>query len=192
MIGEFLPGLKVINHARSGTSTKSFRTLGLWDRVLKERGDWVLIQFGHNDQPGKGPERETDPMTSYRANLTAFIREVRAAGGKPVLITSVARRVYVEGKLTTSLTPYVEAVLAVGQEMKVPVVDLHRASFALFQQMGEKFCKLYGPSETDRTPLGSIQHGQRVGQHGQSEVMPAQAEGGDADQDAGQNTYHHA
>jgi lysophospholipase L1-like esterase len=151
MIGEFLPGSKVINHARSGTSTKSFRTLGLWDRVLKERGDWVLIQFGHNDQPGKGPERETDPMTSYRANLTAFIQEVRAAGGRPVLITSVARRVYVEGKLTTSLTPYVEAVLAVGQEMKVPVVDLHRASFALFQQMGEKFCKLYGPSETDRT-----------------------------------------
>lgn len=54
MLGEFLPDAKLINHARSGTSTKSFRAQGLWDRVLKEKGEWVMIQFGHNDQPGKG------------------------------------------------------------------------------------------------------------------------------------------
>ncbi|MDZ4403562.1 GDSL-type esterase/lipase family protein [Prosthecobacter sp.] len=151
MLQEFMPKAQIINHARSGTSTMSFRALGLWDRVLKEKADWVLIQFGHNDQPGKGPERETDAATTYRENLRRFITEVRDGGGKPVLITSVARRVYVDGKMTSTLTPYVEAVKVVGQEMQVPVVDLHQASFALFDQMGEKFCKLYGPSDTDRT-----------------------------------------
>jgi lysophospholipase L1-like esterase len=151
MLGEFLPKATVVNHARSGTSTKSFRDLGLWDRVLKEKGQWVLIQFGHNDQKTADPKRFTDPATSYRENLKAFIREVRESGGKPVLVTSVARRNYVEGKMTTILTPYVEAAQALGKEMQVPVIDLHRASFALFQQMGEKFCQLYGPSLTDKS-----------------------------------------
>jgi lysophospholipase L1-like esterase len=151
MLGEFLPKAVVVNHARSGTSTKSFRELGLWDRVLKEKGQWVLIQFGHNDQKTADPKRFTDPATTYRDNLKTFIREVRESGGKPVLVTSVARRIYVDGKMTTILTPYVEAAQAVGKEMQVPVIDLHRASFALFQQMGEKFCLLYGPSEQDKS-----------------------------------------
>jgi lysophospholipase L1-like esterase len=151
MLGEFMPKATVVNHARSGTSTKSFRDLGLWDRVLKEKGQWVLIQFGHNDQKTADPKRFTDPATTYRDNLKAFIREVRESGGKPLLVTSVARRNYVDGKMTTILTPYVEAAQAVGKEMQVPVVDLHRASFALFQQLGEKFCQLYGPSLTDKS-----------------------------------------
>lgn len=151
MLGEFLPAAHVINHARSGTSTKSFRDLGLWDRVLKEKAAWVLIQFGHNDQKLKDPKRGTDPATSYRDNLKAFIREVRESGWNPVLVTSVARRVYVDGRMTTSLTPYVEAMKAVGSETKVPVIDLHAASFALFDQLGEKFCQLYGPSEKDKS-----------------------------------------
>jgi lysophospholipase L1-like esterase len=151
MLGEFLPKATVVNHARSGTSTKSFRELGLWDRVLKEKGQWVLMQFGHNDQKTGDPKRYTDPATTYRDNLRAFIREVRAYGGKPVLVTSVSRRNFVEGKLTTILTPYVEAAQAVGKEMEVPVIDLHRASFALFQQMGEKFCQMYGPGVQDKS-----------------------------------------
>jgi lysophospholipase L1-like esterase len=151
MLGEFLPGAEVVNHARSGASTKSFRTLGLWDRVLKEKGQWVIIQFGHNDQKIQDPARGTDPATTYRENLKTFIREVREGGGRPVLVTSVARRIYAEGKMTTTLTPYVEAAQAVGKEMQVPVVDLHRASFALFQQLGEKFCQMYGPSKEDRS-----------------------------------------
>lgn len=149
MIGEFLPKATVVNHARSGTSTKSFRDLGLWDRVLGEKGAWVLIQFGHNDQKND-PKRHTDPATTYRDNLKAFIRDVRARGGKPVLVTSVARRIYVDGKMTTTLAPYAEAAKAAGKEMQVPVIDLHSASFVLFDQMGEKFCQLYGPSLTDK------------------------------------------
>lgn len=151
MLGEFMPVATVVNHARSGASTKSFRDLGLWDRVLKEKGQWVLIQFGHNDQKTRDPKRHTDAATTYRENLGTFIREVRESGGKPVLMTPVARRTYENGKLTTILTPYVEAVRDVGSEAGVPVIDLHRASFALFKQLGEKFCQLYGPNASDRT-----------------------------------------
>lgn len=146
------PDCTVANHARGGASTKSFRDLGLWDRVLAEKADWVLIQFGHNDQPGKGPQRETDAAGSYRDNLRRFIAEARAAGSRPVLITSVARRTYENGRLASTLVPYAEAVLAVGRETNVPVVDLHRASSLLFDQRGETFCQAtYGPSPTDRT-----------------------------------------
>lgn len=80
MLGEFMPKATVVNHARSGTSTKSFRELGLWDGVLKEKAQWVLIQFGHNDQK-EDPKRHTDPATHYRKNLKTFIHEVREGGG---------------------------------------------------------------------------------------------------------------
>ncbi|MDZ4290137.1 MAG: GDSL-type esterase/lipase family protein, partial [Prosthecobacter sp.] len=150
MLKEFVPRAEIINLARSGASSKSFRSLGLWDKVLAEKPDYVLIQFGHNDQPGKG-ERTTDPKGDYRDNLRRFIEEVRAVGGKPILVTSVARRAFVDGKMTSSLGPYVEAVQQVGKDMQVPVIDLHRVSFALFEQMGEKFCRLYAPSDTDKT-----------------------------------------
>lgn len=154
--GQLLPvflqeGVKVTNLAKSGTSSKSFRELGLWDKVLAAKPDWVLIQFGHNDQPNKG-ERATDAATDYQANLKRFIAEVRGVGAKPVLVTSVVRRTFEDGKLVTNLTPYVEAMKAVAQETGVPVIDLHHRSFALFSQRGEAFCrKQYAPSETDRT-----------------------------------------
>ncbi|SKA96164.1 Lysophospholipase L1 [Prosthecobacter debontii] len=146
----FMPRTTIINHARGGASSKSFRSLGLWDRVLAEKPDYVLIQFGHNDQPGKG-ERTTDPKGDYRDNLKRFIEEVRGVGGKPVLITSVARRTFEDGKLVSTLGPYVEAMKAVAAEMKVPVIDLHHTSFLFCSQMGEKFCLRYAPSATDRT-----------------------------------------
>ncbi len=148
----FKPGVRVTNLAKSGASSKSFRAAGLWDQILAAKPDYVLIQFGHNDQPGKGEARETDPTTSYRDNLRRFIDEARAIGARPVLVTSVARRTFGEnGKLVSSLGPYVEAALAVGGEQNVPVIDLHRVSHAFFTQKGEKFCQLYAPSETDRT-----------------------------------------
>lgn len=154
MLPEFLPKATIINHARGGASTKSFRSLGLWDRVIAEKPNYVLIQFGHNDQPGKG-ERTTDPKGDYRDNLRKFIEEVHAVGGKPVLITSVVRRVYENGKLISTLWPYVEAVKEVGTEMRVPVIDLHQRSFAFFDEKEEAFSRRYAPSDTDRTHFSS-------------------------------------
>lgn len=151
VFGEFFTDdVEVVNHARSGTSSKSFRSAGLWDRVLAERGDYVFIQFGHNDGPGKG-DRATDPQTDFRDNLRRFIDEVRAAGGKPVLVTSVARRTFVDGKIAGSLGPHVEATVAVGREKQVPVVDLNAASEALFNRLGDEGSADFSPNATDRT-----------------------------------------
>jgi lysophospholipase L1-like esterase len=145
------PGVRVTNLAKGGASTRSFRSSGHWDQVLAAKPDYVLIQFGHNDQPGKGPARETNAATSYRDELRRFIDETRAIGAQPILVTSVSRRTFEAGQLVSTLAPYAEAALAVGQEKDVPVVDLHRASFLLFSQRGEKFCQLYAPGPKDHT-----------------------------------------
>src|SRR5258707_986741 len=71
----FGPGVVVVNLARNGRSSKSFRAEGLWTPALTAKPDFVLIQFGHNDCPGKGPDRETDPATTYRDNILRYIEE---------------------------------------------------------------------------------------------------------------------
>src|SRR5580692_2265506 len=86
------PMFEVINLAKNGRSSKSFRDEGLWAPALAAKPDFILIQFGHNDEPGKGPERETDPATTYRANMTRYIEEARAASAIPILVTSIVRR----------------------------------------------------------------------------------------------------
>jgi lysophospholipase L1-like esterase len=78
--------------ARGGRSSKSFIAEGLWKKCLDLKPDYVLIQFGHNDQPGHGADRETDPNTTYRQFMTQYVDDARAAGIKPVLITPMSRR----------------------------------------------------------------------------------------------------
>src|SRR5437870_1115592 len=106
----FTPQVEVTNLARNGRSSKSFRDEGAWAPALDARANYILIQFGHNDGPGKGPERETDPKTTYRENMARYVDEARAAGAEPVLVTSIVRRVFTaEGKIKRdSLAPYVE------------------------------------------------------------------------------------
>ncbi|GIW76311.1 MAG: hypothetical protein KatS3mg104_1374 [Phycisphaerae bacterium] len=87
-----LGGMEVINLSQGGRSSKSFRNEGHWKKVLDSQPEVVLIQFGHNDQPGKGPDRETDPSTSFRENLKRYIDETRQIGAKPVLVTPLERR----------------------------------------------------------------------------------------------------
>ena len=156
VLGEFFTDdVTVVNLARSGASSKSFRAGNLWNKVLAERGDYVFIQFGHNDGPNKG-DRATDPKTDFRDNLRRFIDEVRAAGGKPVLVTSVARRTFVDGKIEGSLGPHVEATLAVGREKQVPVIDLNAASEALFNRLGDEGSAEFSPAPTDRTHFSRV------------------------------------
>ena len=151
VLGEFMqPTVEILNHARAGTSTKSFRDLNLWAPVLAAKPNYVFIQFGHNDQPGK--PAFTDANGEYQDNLRRYIAEAGAAGAIPVLVTSVARRNYTkEGKLFSTLQPYVDAMKKVGAETKTAVIDLHATSFALFDQMGEKASMDCGPVDKDRT-----------------------------------------
>jgi len=85
--------IRVDNHAVNGRSSKSFIDEGRWQKVvdLIEPGDYVIIQFGHNDEKPK-PDRHTDPGSTFDYNLARFVRETRERGGVPVLMNPVARR----------------------------------------------------------------------------------------------------
>ncbi|NGM49175.1 rhamnogalacturonan acetylesterase [Caulobacter sp. 602-2] len=130
-----------INLARGGRSSGNYRTEGSWRLAMKEiaaggfQDTYVLIQFGHNDQPGK-PGRSTDLATEYPANLKRYVEEVRAAGGKPVLVTPLTRRQFEGGKLIDDLGPWAQATRKVAAETKTPLVDLHAKSYAAVQAMG--------------------------------------------------------
>jgi pectinesterase len=140
------PGAECLNLARSGRSSRSYINEGHWRKLLEARPDYVLIQFGHNDQPGKGPERETDPSTTYREFLARYVDEARAIGAKPILVTSLSRRHFTpEGKIRSDLGPYAEAVKAVAAEKHVPVIDLHARSIELLDRLGPESSAEFDP-----------------------------------------------
>lgn len=138
----FAPEVEIVNLAKNGRSSKSFRAEGLWKPALDPKPSYVLIQFGHNDGPGKGADRETDPKTTFRDNMSRYVDEVRAAGAQPVLVTSIVRRNFGEdGKIKQdSLLPYVEAVRALAAEMKVPLIDLYALTLAHAERLGPDGC----------------------------------------------------
>ena len=130
--------VEVINCAKGGRSSKSFITEGSWRKVLKMKPDYVLLQFGHNDQPGHG-DRETDPRTTYRQAMTQYVDEARAAGIEPILVTSLSRRQWgKDGKIRSGLQPWVDAVKAIAAEKHVPLIDLHARSIKVYEQMGRE------------------------------------------------------
>ena len=130
-----------LNLARGGRSTYNYRAEGSWDLVEAEMRTpgyartWVLIQFGHNDQPGK-PGRSTDLQHEFPDNLRRYVAQVRAAGAEPVLLTPLTRRQFAGGALIDDLGPWAQAVRAVAAELGVPLVDLHARSRALVQAQG--------------------------------------------------------
>jgi lysophospholipase L1-like esterase len=144
-----LPPARCTNAARGGQSTKSFLDGGYWTRALALHPTHVLIQFGHNDMPGKGPARETNPKTTYRANLLRFVDEARAAGAQPILVTSIPRRNFIGAKLRTELAPYVEAMKEVAAEKKVPLADLNARSIEAIERLGPEASEELGPIQEE-------------------------------------------
>jgi pectinesterase len=135
-----------INLSRGGRSSGSFVKEGLWKSLLEKKPDYVLIQFGHNDQPGHGAERESDPETTYKANMLRYVDDARAAGIKPVLVTSLSRRQWgSDGKIHSTLVPYVEVVKAIAAEKKVPLIDLHAKSIELYESLGKEAVNKLSP-----------------------------------------------
>lgn len=150
--GQALPGLlsdgvAVRNHAVNGRSTKSFLREGRWTKVLGElkAGDWVLIQFGHNDEKKEDSTRYAAPQTDYRRNLLRFIRETQAKGAKPVLLTPVVRRRFdAGGAWSDTHGDYPTVVKEVAGETGVPLIDLEALSRDMVRQAGpEKSRRLY-------------------------------------------------
>jgi lysophospholipase L1-like esterase len=159
------PNAECLNFAGGGQSTKSFRDTGNWKKVLDSKPAYVLIQFGHNDMPGKGPKRETDPATTYRENLIRFVEEARAIGAKPILVTSLTRRTFDNGKIRGELKPYADAATKVATEQKVPLVDLFTRSVDLHNKLGPMESDTFNPpgkdaKTTDHTHLNA--HGAEV------------------------------
>jgi pectinesterase len=163
--------LECINTAMGGRSSKSFRDEGRWTNALALKGDYYLIQFGHNNEPGK-PGRSTD-MPTFVQDMKNYVDEARAIGAKPILITPLTRRQWdksANGKIKSSLAPYADEVKKIGAEKHVPVLDLHARSIELCEQLGREGCLKFSPMKegtntVDGTHLnadGSVMFGRLV------------------------------
>lgn len=178
--GQMLPcflteDVAVDNHAMNGRSSLSFINEGRWDAVLAKlkRGDYVFIQFGHNDE--KASEKlHTDPGSTFDDNLRRFVRETREKGAYPVLFNSIVRRNFppegatepkgsyeVEGNvLVDTHGEYLNSPRRVAEEMNVPFVDLNKLTHDLVVDMGVEKSKslfMWVPAEIyDFCPKGKI------------------------------------
>lgn len=144
--------VKVLNFAKGGASSKSWYEGNRMPAVLDAKPDYVLIQFGHNDQPGKGPKRETDPATTFRQQLKRYVAEVKAIGAVPVIVSSVTRRRFDEhDQIRTTLGPWAVAAKEVASELEVPFVDLHIRSIELHNKIGPAASMEFNFKEGDLT-----------------------------------------
>ena len=159
--GFFQDGVKIENHAKDGRSTKSFFDEGLWTAVLADLkpGDWVIIQFGHNDQKKDKPLLYTNADTDYREFLTKYVKEAQAKGAHPILSTSIYRCHFTpEGKLKPSLQGYPEATRQTAAKLGVPLVDLNEMTRQLLESLGPEKSKSlflhFAPGEIPFYPNG--------------------------------------
>jgi lysophospholipase L1-like esterase len=155
------------NLAKNGRSSKSFREEGLWQQATAQMknnptqlNQWVLIQFGHNDQPGK-PGRSTDLTTEYPVNLEKYVLETRAAGANPILVTPLIRRSFKAGQHQDDLIEWATAMKGVAARLNVPLIDLHQLSKQHVIAVGEDKADQYaetpkGTPKFDRTHLGPL------------------------------------
>jgi lysophospholipase L1-like esterase len=140
----FKDDIVVVNKAVNGRSTKSFINEKRWDSIYKKlkKGDYVFIQFGHNDEKTEDSTRYTNPHTSYRYNLIRFVKESREKGAIPVLLTSIARRNFNEkGVLIPTHGDYPLETRLVAQEYKVTFIDLEYYTELLEQSYGSEKSK---------------------------------------------------
>lgn len=151
--------VKIDNRALNGRSTKSFVDEGHWQKLLNalKKGDYVFIEFGHNDEKKDKPAVYASP-DDYKANLTRFIRAVRAKGAMPVLMTPVSRRKFENDVLVKSHGEYPDAVRSVGKAENIAVIDMESKSAAVLSRYGnEGSRKLFNqlkPGENPNYPAG--------------------------------------
>jgi pectinesterase len=142
-----------INVAAGGRSSMSFMREGRWTNALALNADYYLVQFGHNNQPGK-PGRSTD-MPTFIANMKQYVEEAKAIGAVPVLVTPLTRRQWDKdnpAKINSTLEPYAEDVRKIAADEHTPLVDLHARSIELCEKLGREKCYEFSPVKvTDGT-----------------------------------------
>jgi lysophospholipase L1-like esterase len=134
---------KVSNHALNGRSSKSFLDEGRWQTVLNnlQSGDYVIIQFGHNDEKSDSA-RHASPYTTYKSNLEKYVTDTRAKVAFPILCTSIVRRKFNEkGALVDTHGEYPDAVRQAAKELKVPLLDLQLKTKNLVSELGPEKSK---------------------------------------------------
>lgn len=140
----FTDAVEIHNHALNGRSTKSFRNEGHWAKVYSQlqKGDYVFIQFGHNDQKIADSTRYADPQVAYSANLKRYIEETRSKGAIPVILTPMTRRKFdEEGKFVDQHGDYPKVVKEVAKELAVQLIDMHKLSLGLIETLGVEASK---------------------------------------------------
>jgi lysophospholipase L1-like esterase len=136
--------VNIVNRAKNGRSTKTFISEGLWQSIYEEmkEGDYVIIQFGHNDESVEKKERYATPDT-FKMNLRKFIQEARAKKATPILFTPVSRRKFDStGTALPTHRIYTELVKEVAQQENVLFFDLDQKSREMYQQYGPETTKL--------------------------------------------------
>lgn len=164
--GFFSEDVRIDNHAANGRSSKSFISEGRWEKVISKvkKGDYVFIQFGHNDEKADST-RHTDPGTTFDDNLRRFVNETRAKGGIPVLFNSIVRRNFVQPKdasiakdirrtvLFDTHGAYLDSPRNVAKELGVTFIDLNKITHDLVQGLGPvESKKLFMFVEPNRVP----------------------------------------
>jgi len=142
----FTADISIQNHAMNGRSTKSFIDQHRWDTVMNrlQEGDYVMIQFGHNDSKQEDSTRWAPAHTTYKENLTRFVNDVRSKGAFPVLISPVMRRKFdAAGKFIDQHGDYPGVVREVAAAMNVPLIDLHKSSEAMIVKEGVEGSKRF-------------------------------------------------
>jgi lysophospholipase L1-like esterase len=167
LCARFAPEVACVNRGLGGRSTKSYRAEGSWDKVLDLVRDggadttWMFIQLGHNDFSPK-PERHTE-LAEYKANMTRFVDEARAAGATPVLITPVTDRRFVDGKLLPGMQPWAQLTAEVAREGSVPLIDLYGESYDAVQAMGALKAAWIPPGQPPASVLEAAKTGNTPG-----------------------------
>ncbi len=173
MLQEFFsPDVLVIDYARGGRSSRSLYEEGIWDKVKNNMfpGDYVFIQFAHNDEKEGGKDgadgRGTAPWTTYKSFLEKYVDETRALGGNPILITPIVRRYFgKDGKITPkgchdlgiasddSTLNYVRVMKHVARQKNVPLVDMTALTKNFVEKLGEDITthQLYVPTDGTHT-----------------------------------------
>jgi DNA sulfur modification protein DndE len=140
----FYENIKIENHARNGRSTKSFIDEGRWDSVMTrvKKGDYVFIQFGHNDAKKEDPKRYAEAHSTYKSNLIKFVNDCRAREAIPVLLTPIVRRKFdSNGMLIDTHGDYPAVVREVAKELDVLLIDINESSKKLVSEMGDEASK---------------------------------------------------
>jgi lysophospholipase L1-like esterase len=134
----FDSGVAIANHAESGETLKSFITGLRLDKILSQmkKGDYLFIEFGHNDMKENWPQTYVEPFTTHQQYLKVLIAEARRRGATPVLVTPMQRRNFDGGKIRNTLGQFPDSVRQTAKEENVPLIDLTQMSIAFYEALG--------------------------------------------------------